>query len=66
MDADPEAEGGDKNHDTLSGAFLDEDVSVLFVDGSRSLLGIGEILSCLLNNVFGKLQIFQIIANNTK
>ena len=36
------AEGGDKNHDTLGGAFLDEDVSVLFVKGSRSLLGIGK------------------------
>ena len=43
MDADPEAEGGDKDHDTSSGVVLDEDVSVLFVDGSRSLLGIGKI-----------------------
>ena len=66
MDADPEAEGGDKDHDTSSGVILGEDVSVLFVDGSHSLPGDRQNLGCLFNNFFGKLQIFQIIANNTK
>ena len=43
MDAEPEAEGGDKDHDTSSGVVLGEDVPVLFVGVSRSLLGIGKI-----------------------
>ena len=51
MDADPEAEGGDKNHDTLGRAFLDEDVSILFVEGLALSLGSVN-FKLLLNNLF--------------